>query len=121
MVQGIFCEVYGNTIHNQVIEYLLENQFIDFAVGDMAKELDISRPKAYQIIEEFEKKEYVKKSRIIGRTQLYKINKESDRINLFLKNFKECLRLVVEENECKKQNKQIGCYKAVSMATKKTK
>ena len=37
---GAFCEVYGVTIRNRVIEYLLENQDIDFAIGDMAKEID---------------------------------------------------------------------------------
>ena len=95
---GAFCETYGNTIPNRIIEYLMENQDLDFAVGDMAKELEISKPKAYEIIGEFEKKEYVKKSRIVGKTQLYILNKDNSRVKLFLNDFKECLRLVVEEN-----------------------
>ena len=64
----------------------------------MAKELQISKPKAYEIIGEFEKKGYLKKSRIVGKTQLYILNKENSRVKLFLNDFKECLRLVVEEN-----------------------
>ncbi|MFH1073212.1 MAG: hypothetical protein V1743_07330 [Nanoarchaeota archaeon] len=94
---GAFCEVYGNTIRNQVLEYLLENKDLDVAVGDMAKELRISKPKAYEIISDFEKKKYVKKSRIVGKTRLYLLNKESKRIKLFLRDFMECLRLVSEE------------------------
>ena len=58
---GAFCETYGATIENQVLEYLLENQDLDVAVGDMAKELDISRPKAYDVTENFENKEYLVK------------------------------------------------------------
>ena len=96
---GAFCEIYGATIHNRILEYLLENQDLDFAVGDMAKELKISKPKAYQIIREFEEKEYAKKSRIIGKTQLYLLNKKNERVKLFLRDFKECLRLIVNESD----------------------
>ncbi|MFC1691746.1 hypothetical protein ACFL0W_06215 [Nanoarchaeota archaeon] len=96
---GAFCEIYGNTIHNKVLEYLLENQDLDFAIGDMAKEIKISRPKAYEVIKEFEKKNYVKKSRVIGKTQLYQLNKNNKIVKLFLKNFKACLKLVLEEYE----------------------
>jgi sugar-specific transcriptional regulator TrmB len=106
---GAFCETYGNTINNRVLEYLLENKNLDFAVGDMAKELGISKPKAYEVIKEFEEKGYVKKSRIIGKTQLYILNKENRRVKLFLRDFKECLKMVVEEYEekshCSADNK----------------
>jgi DNA-binding IclR family transcriptional regulator len=95
---GAFCETYGNTISNRFLEYLLENQNLDIAIGDCAKEMGISRPKAYQIAELFEKKGFIKKSRIIGKTQLYKLNKENLRVKLFLRDFKECLRMMVEES-----------------------
>ncbi|MBI5003050.1 hypothetical protein HZC31_06715 [Candidatus Woesearchaeota archaeon] len=98
-MKGVFCDVYGDTIENQVLEYLLENQDLDVAVGDMAYELTISRPKAYQVIALFEGKRYVQKSRIIGNTQLYKLNKADKHVQLFLRDFKECLRLVVEEHQ----------------------
>lgn len=96
---GVFCETYGNTISNQILEYILENKDIDFAIGDMVKETGISKPKAYEVIKEFEKKGYVRKSRIIGKTQLYLLNKESKRVKLFLKDFRECLKIVVDEYE----------------------
>ncbi len=94
---GAFCETYGATIENRVLEYLLENQDLDFAVGDMARELEISRPKAYDVVKEFKEKGYVIESRIIGKTQLYKFNKKNLRVKIFLRNFKECLRLVANE------------------------
>ncbi len=95
---GAFCETYGVTIENSILEYLLENQDLDFAIGDMAEELDVSRPKAYEVMKDFEVKGYVMKSRIIGKTQLYKLNKDNIRVKIFLRNFEECLRLVIEEN-----------------------
>lgn len=91
---GAFCEIYGDTIKNKVIEYILENQDIDFAISDMAREIGISKPKAYEVINEYEKKDYVKKSRIIGKTQLYKINRTNRIMKFFMKNFLECLKLV---------------------------
>lgn len=100
--KGAFCETYGATIENLIIEYLLENQDLDIAIGNMAKELGISRPKAYDVIENFKKKGYVVKSRIVGKTQLYKLDKENIRVKIFLRNFDECLQLVIDEHSEKK-------------------
>ncbi|MGV8172224.1 MAG: hypothetical protein ACP5OA_06050 [Candidatus Woesearchaeota archaeon] len=99
-----FCEVYGFTLNNLVWGYLLENRRIGIAVGDMAKELGISRPKAYQIIEEFTKKRYVVKSRIIGKTQLYELDKDNPIVKIYIRNFKECIQMVVDEYKSKKNN-----------------
>ncbi|MBU2589846.1 MAG: winged helix-turn-helix domain-containing protein [Nanoarchaeota archaeon] len=92
---GTFCKIYGENIRNQILEYMLENQDLDFAVGDMAKELNISRPKAYEIIKTFENEGYINKSRVIGKTQLYILNKENNIVKLFLRDFKECLKLII--------------------------
>ena len=100
---GAFCETYGSTIQNRILEYMLENQDLDFAIGNMANELNISRPKAYEVIANFMQKGFVKKSRMISKTQLYILNKENVRVQLFIKDFKECLRLVAEEHEEKTQ------------------
>jgi len=96
--KGAFCEIYGNTLENKFLEYLLENQDLDIAVGDAAREIRISRPKAYQIAEKFLKNNYIKKSRIIGKTQLYALSKENKRVKLFLRDFKECLKIIIEEH-----------------------
>lgn len=109
---GVFCETYGNTIHNHILEYMLENQEIDFAIGDMAKEVGISKPKAYELIKYFEAKGYLDRSRLVGKTQLYKLNKENKRVKLFLKDFKECLRLVAEEYSEDEQSIEEGRNKS---------
>ena len=88
-----FCTVYGNTIRNRVLEYVLQSKEIDFGIGDMARNIGISRPKAYQVVEEFQKRGIFIKSRIIGRTQLYCLNRKSAMGELFLKDFLECQRI----------------------------
>ena len=94
---GAFCEVYGDTINNRVLEYALENRDIDFAVSDMARELKISKPTAYAVIGRFEKKGYVKKTRTVGKTQLYALDEGNRRVLLFLHDFRKCLKIVAEE------------------------
>jgi len=96
---GAFCEIYGKSIPNLVLEYLLENQGLDFAIGDLAKDTKISRPKAYETIKSFEKKAIVKKSRVIGKTQLYILNKSNSMVKLFIKDFNECLKLITENEK----------------------
>jgi len=96
---GLFCEIYGNSMRNIVLEYLLENAGLDFAIGDLAKEVKISRPKAYEIIKELEKKKCVKKNRIIGKTQLYILEKNNLKVKILIRNFKECLKLAYEEQK----------------------
>lgn len=99
---GILCERYGKTLHNLVWEYFLTTS--DAAVGDMAREEKISRPKAYQVISEFMKKGYIVKSRIIGRTQLYKLNKENSIVKIFIRNFNECIQMVIDEHVPKRNS-----------------
>ena len=94
---GKFCELYGESIRNRVLEYILENQSLDFAIGDLAEEIKISRPKAYEEAKALEKKKYIIKTRIVAGTQLYGLNKENQDVKQLMKTFDECLDLVVEE------------------------
>jgi sugar-specific transcriptional regulator TrmB len=100
---GAFCEVYGKSLRNRFLEYLLEMRDLDFAVTDVAEDIGISKPKAYDILKNLEKENIVKKTRVVGGTQLYSLNKEDKKVKLLMKNFKECLDMVVEEYEEKQQ------------------
>jgi sugar-specific transcriptional regulator TrmB len=101
-----FCDTYGHTINNLVWGHFLT--WSEVAVGDMAKEIGISRPKAYQIVDEFIKKGYVIKDRVIGRTQLYKLNHENEIVKIYIRNFKECLNMVVKQYSTKKKPTTAG-------------
>jgi len=94
---SVYCEIYGNTIKNRVISFLMENQDLDFSVGDMSKELKISRPKAYEIVDEYVEKGFINETRMVGRTQLYKLNKDHQIIRIYLRNFRECIKIVIDE------------------------
>ena len=83
---GMFCKVYGSGLRNRVLEYMLEFGELDFAAGDIAKEIGISRPKTYQIIAELELQKIIKKSRVVSGTQLYVLNDELLQVKLWWAN-----------------------------------
>jgi DNA-binding MarR family transcriptional regulator len=112
----LFREIYGNSISMRIIEFLMEHQYTDFAVGDMARELKISRPKAYEIIDEYVKKQYINKTRIMGRTQLYKLNRDHPIIKIYLRNFRECIKMVIDEYS--KKNNHSTTSRVSAIATK---
>ena len=117
---GIFCEIYGKTIRNIVLEFALCENNCDWAVGSMAEYLNVSRPMAYKFVKEFEKKKWIKKSRIISGTQLYILNKKNRRVKLLLKAFKDCLKLVMKEAQekyCKKSSASCNSGASVGLAS----
>ena len=99
---GQYCEIYGKTLRNRVLEFFLEAYFADIAVSEITDLSNISKPKAYQIIDEFIKKGFVIKSRVIGKTQMYKLNTENPIVKIYIRNFKECLNMVFEQYSKKK-------------------
>jgi predicted transcriptional regulator len=96
---GMFCQIYGDSLRNRFLECLLQMGNLDFAIGDIAMEINISRPKAYQILNILEKQGLVIKSRRVAGTQLYELNNKSPQVKILRKSFKECLKLVVEEKD----------------------
>ena len=96
-MMSAFCETYGNTLRNKALEFWLENHPLDFGIGDMAEEIGISRPKAYELAYQFEKESIIRKTRKVGRTQLYTLNDKNPKVKLHIRNFMECIRLVALE------------------------
>ena len=94
---GTFCKIYGKSLRNRVLEFILELRELDFAVSDILEEINISKPKLYQIIKELEEENIIKKSREVSRTQLFILNKKDEKVKLLIKSFNECLKTVIDE------------------------
>ena len=93
---GTFCEVYGKTLRNLVLENILERGDLDFAVSDILNEIAISKPKLYQIVEDLFKNKIIIKSRSVAGTQLYLLNKKNRKVSLLSESFRRCLKMVFE-------------------------
>ena len=100
---GAFCDIYGHNLRNAFLETILVYRHMDFAVCTIVDSIEISKPKAYELVYEYEKKGYIEKSRVLGKTQLYKLNKKDPRVKLLIKAFKDCLKLVMEEYQEKEK------------------
>jgi len=94
---GIFCEVFGSSVRNRVIENLLSANYVGIAIPDLAEESGISKQRAYNIMYDFEKKGLVKRYRIIGKTQIWIINEKNREIKILQIAFKECMKMVGKE------------------------
>lgn len=114
MPMGAFCETYGNTLKNRILENLMEFESADTSAGDVARFLGISRPKVYEVFAEFLKRGFIKKTRIVGKTQLYMLNKNNERVRLFLRDFRECLRIIAAEYIKPKRTSHSGNIGAAS-------
>ena len=91
---GVFCDVFGISPRNRVLEIFLEGKEIDNCLGNVAKEGELNRATVYNVINSLLKEKIIVTSRIIGRTQLYKLNAEKDEAKMLIKAFDDTLRLV---------------------------
>jgi len=73
----LLIEFLGDTPLIRVIDFLIENSTFDYTKTEIAENSGISRASIYNIWPTLEKFELVKKSRQIGNTTLYKLNKEN--------------------------------------------
>lgn len=77
MERSLLIEFLGDTPLIRVIDFLIENSTFDYTKTEIAENSGISRASIYNIWPTLEKFELVKKSRQIGNTTLYKLNKEN--------------------------------------------
>lgn len=104
---GAFCEMYGKTLRNLILEFILVRQSVDFSVGDLSEEVGVSRPKAYQEVYALEGQGLVKRSRIVSGTQLWRLNNEDVIVKKLKKDLMFCLKRVVEKHKLKGKGKSI--------------
>ena len=94
---SVFCEVFGNTLRNQVLGDILTMYNFKFAVMDLKEHINISKPKIYQIIKELESEKIILKSIIVRGTQLYIINKKTKKVKLLKRTFNACINYEIDK------------------------
>ena len=97
---GAFCDLFGATARNRVLEIFLEGTGVDNGLGNIAEESGLSRATVYYIIARLLRQGLVMPTRTVGRTQLYKLNTGNEEVKALLSGFNSALRLV--ENEVKR-------------------
>ena len=77
--------IVGDRIENRIIDFLIEGIGIDYSKKDIANNCDISRSTLYKILPALVKSKMVKATRKIGRSQLYSLNTENEKVKALLK------------------------------------
>ncbi len=95
--EGVFCEVFGRSPRNHIIEFFLEMRNTDYGIADVAKLLKINRATTYNTARDLIKQKILAPKRIIGKTQTYVLNKEDPRVKALIKTFDNLLRNVAEQ------------------------
>jgi DNA-binding transcriptional regulator YhcF (GntR family) len=71
-----FRETFGDSPRVKVIDFLLDNDLIDWSKSDMAEQTGISRMTLNKFFNELIKQKMIFKTRRIGRATLYKVNRQ---------------------------------------------
>jgi AraC-like DNA-binding protein len=101
--KSAFLEYFGDTPKLRFLDFLIGNHFFDFNMTDMAKEAGISYNSLKSFFDEFLDKGIIIQTRRVGKSYMYKLNKENE----IAKNFiqfawfltKKDLGLEIEDKE----------------------
>lgn len=96
---GDFCEIFGITPRNRVIEFLLCSIRTDQSIRNIAECVELNKATTYNIMEELIKKEYVVPTRKVGNTQLYILNTKKKEVLLLRKMHELILDKIADEVE----------------------
>ncbi len=96
---GYFCELFGATPRNRILEFFLEMRELDFAMCDVIEETGLNKATAYSTMEELVKYQIIIPTRKVGKTQLYKLNINRDDVQLLIEIFNKILRRMARKYE----------------------
>ena len=93
----VFCETFGDTPRNRIVEFFLELRETDYGLGDVARNLDMNKATVYTIGHELIKNQFLVPHRHIGKTQTYILNRKHPSVKVLIKTFDMLLRQIGEE------------------------
>lgn len=75
--KSLFLKQFGDTPQLRVIDFFIDNSIFDFPLTEIAKESNVSYNSLKSFIDNFLKNGFLIKTRKIGKSDYYKINKEN--------------------------------------------
>ena len=104
-------ELFGSTATARILDFMLVFRDYDYSKQDIAKNSDVSFRHAYKAIEKLERLEIIKKTRTVGRAQMYRYNTEKQTAQLLQKfaldlAYQECQKIAESEIAKEEQAKQ---------------
>jgi hypothetical protein len=102
--KSLFIEFMGDSPMTRIFDYLLTEQDVDFSISDTARNARVGRTTLYRIWDKLIEKKIIIPTRVIGKSKLYKLNKNNIAINKLIEvdNI-----LVIEDLKKRSGNKKI--------------
>lgn len=75
---SIFLDIFGTSPETRIIDFFLDNPLFDFSRIEMTEALGMAKITMYNTLPKIEAMGIVNPSRKIGKSQLYKLNSESN-------------------------------------------
>lgn len=98
VTKTVFLEVMGESPYMKVLDFFLDNIVYDYSKTAVSEETGVSRVTLQEVIKDLEKKGIIRKTRKVGRAQLYKFNGQNPIANQ-LWEFDKKLCDIAYENE----------------------
>jgi len=85
MKESLFLRAYGDNPKLRVMEFLITFQDYDYSMKEIAKNAEIGYTTLKEFWQEFVKRRIVKKTRIVGKAKMFKLNLDNKEVQLFVK------------------------------------
>ncbi|MBI5046984.1 hypothetical protein HZC07_04620 [Candidatus Micrarchaeota archaeon] len=117
--KSLFVQVLGDTPLIRLMDFFIQNSIFDYTKTEIAENSGISRASLYKIWSMLEKYAFIKESRKIGNTTLYKLNKVNPvvqkLIELDLNISKEYADSLVEKSVVVAKSSSASSYKKLPL------
>lgn len=84
MVNTTIIGLFGNCGETRMFKYITDTKEVDYTVTDVAEGTGVTRPTANKLVNRLFKEEVLIKTRSVGGTQLYKLNKDNKLAKLMM-------------------------------------
>ncbi len=103
MTIGTFCELFGATPRNRILEFFLEMRELDFSCGDIAEETDLPRATVYKTVDKLTRRRYLLPTRQVSGVQLYTLNMKKREVRLLMGVFQNVMKSVADQYSTKQR------------------
>jgi predicted DNA-binding protein YlxM (UPF0122 family) len=109
MGNSVFIDLFGGSPINKVLDFLLDFYHYDYSMSDIAKYADVSYSTLKTLLPELEEKDFIKRTRISGKSKMYQFNKDNPYMKCFAKFDAEITNIGVQEFLAKEEKEEKVC------------
>jgi len=102
-----FIELVGNSPKARVLDFFLGSYMFDYSLSDICKHSNVGWTTLHTFWKDFEKIDFVKQTRTVGKAKMYKLNLQNKLVQALIK-FDHALCKKHMDLEIEKQQMQIA-------------